>query len=260
MAKIGVTRNGVKRRSTRRKNGAARAATVKAKNPAKRRSLGLASVKSFAKRNGLKLVSKSAQNPKRKAHKRKRRNGLATIPRSRNGIFGNTKHDAKQVLTLIGGMAGTKLISKFITPYLSPLLAKIGIGNYSTIIVDGAVALLVVPAIAAKIVRGGDTAKLARLGGMVIVGLDLIDEFAPAQFSMLNPFASSAPIVINNGAAAMPLPAVAQLVNSTSATDAEKAAVGRALMNGGGMPMNNPNPGGANGGMNLNQMLPVGVQ
>lgn len=263
MATSGYYQNGVKRktRKRRKRNGTAARSTVKAKaNSAKRRTISVASARAVLKRNGLKAVSRTAANPKRKRHHKRKRNGVTVVRSSRNGIFGNTKHDAMQVGSVVGGMAATKLISKIITPFAAPWAAKIGVGQYTELLVDAGVALMVVPFIAGKVSRNADVRKLSRLGGLVVVGIDAIDQFAPASFQSLNPFSSMGPIVVGpNGQAGVSLPAAKSIVNSMSAPAEEKAAVGmaldRAMLATGAI---NPNPGGANGGMNRSQILPMG--
>lgn len=264
MATSGYVQNGVKRRKRRRKNGTAARTTVKATNPTKRRAISLSSAMAVIKRNGKKVVSRSAANPKRRKRRGgKRRNGTGVVVvRRSNGIFGNSKHDVQQVGSLIGGMAGTKLLSKVVTPFAAPWLARVGMGQYSEIIVDGAVAVFVVPFIAGKVSRNADVRKMARLGGLAVVALDAVDQFAPSSLQALNPFAGGgAPIVIGpNGQAGLGGGTVTKLINATSATPDEKAAVAgivRQLTETGAAV---PNPGGANGGMNRSQRMPLSLQ
>lgn len=226
--KYGLVENGLKRKRKARKRRNP-ATVAKAKNPA-RRSVSLASAKSVAKRNGLKMVSVS--NPKRKT-KRRKRNGLvkaSTITR-RNGILGNTKSDAKQVATLGIGAVATKIMGRIAQSFVSPYLAQVGVGQYAEIIVDGAVALVVTPFLAGKIVRGGDTAKMARLGGLLVVGLDVVEAFAPNALQW-NPFNTN-PVVVGGGGVGVAPAAVAQIaagVASSSNPQMAAAKVGNAML------------------------------
>ncbi len=232
MAKMGIVENGLKRRrkSRRRRNPstATKASTAK-KNPA-RRAVSLASAKAVAKRNGLKLVSKSVANPKRK--RRRRRNGITTAAVSRrNGIFGNTKADAKTVGTVIGGAIFTKTVARIIAPFVAPYAAQVGIGNYAEIIVDGIVALLITPFVANKVVGGGSSAQNARLGGLLVVGLSAIEKVAPSVLQY-NPFVTSPVVMMGNGSAGVAPAAVAQLaagVANSSNPQAEAAKVGSVM-------------------------------
>ncbi len=241
MAKIGLVENGLRRRrrTTRRRRNpitAAKGSTAKAKNPA-RRAVSLASAKAVIKRNGLKTVSRTAANPKRRRH-HKRRNGVASATTrytSRNGIFGNTKHDAKQVGLVLAGAAATKIIGRIASPFLAPYLAQMGIGKYAEIATDTAIALLVVPFLAEKFVgggrSGGDVGKNARLGSLLVVGLDIIQTVAPSALAY-NPFNTSPVVMTGSGAAVTPA-AVAQIAagvaNSANPT-AAAAKVGQAMV------------------------------
>lgn len=264
MATSGYVQNGVKRRKrrTKRRNGAART-TVAAKksNPAKRRSISLSSAMAVIKRNGKKVVSKSA-NPKRKRSKRRRNGTGVVVVRRPNGIFGNSKHDVQQVSSLLGGMAATKLISKVVTPFAAPWLARVGMGQYAEIVTDGVVAIVVVPFIAGKVSRNADVRKMARLGALAVVALDAVDQFAPSSIQALNPFnGGGSPIVIGaNGQAGIGPGTVMKLINNTSATPGEKAAVAGVVQQLAETGAAVPNPGGASGGMNRNQRMPMSLQ
>lgn len=220
------SKNGRRRKRRTKRNGT----TAAAKAPARRNGTTKAGAKAWAKRNGMVVMTKTVANGKRKHHRRKKRNGTvsAGVSRSRNGILGNSKHDVRQVVGLLGGMASTKIIGNILSNFASPYIAQLGIGNYVGIISEGAVALLLVPMIAKKVGNQND-AQNARLGGLATVGLSLIDQVGGGTFlSGLNPFNSS-PIVMANGVAAVAPAQVAALVANTSATASEKAAVTGAM-------------------------------
>lgn len=214
MSKIGIMENGVKRSRRRRRNPSP---VVKAstKNPTRRRSISLVSAKAVLKKNGMKAISSRVMaNPKRRKH-HKRRNGLQTITARRsNGLLGKSRNDAKQVGTILGGAMVTKLISRFISPFVSPYLASTVLGQYVDLIVDGVTALLVVPFIAGKFMKGGETEKNARIGGLLVVGLDAIGHFAPSALQ-LNPFIT-APLAMGSGGAAIPAATVAQIAQGVA--------------------------------------------
>jgi len=224
MAKMGIVENGLRKRRTHKKRRNP-SVVAKAKNPA-RRSVSLASARAVIKKNGLKTVRVSA-NPKRK-HKRRRRNGLVTTTR-RNGFFGNTKGDAKQVLALGAGALGVKAAGRALSGFVSPILSQIGVGQYAEIITDLGLTLFVVPFVGKK-VGGGEAAKMARLGGLLTVALDAVEMFAPNVLSF-NPF-NNAPIVMTGGGAAVSPQAVAQIaadVESGATSAAKVAGVMRSL-------------------------------
>lgn len=238
MAKMGLVENPAKRRKRRRARNPV-AAKVAKKNPARRRTTNLATVKSVAKRNGYKLAKiGSVSNPKRRRKHHKRRNGLSTVSR-RNGLLGNTKADAKQVGTILAGAAATKMLGKILNSFLSPYLAQVGVGAYSEIVTNAGAALFVIPFLATKFVRGGDVAKNARIGGLLVVGLDVINQFFPSVMGY-SPFNTSPVVLTANGPAITPA-AAAQLAAGVAQSNnpvAAAAAVGHAmgqLQNGGGM-------------------------
>lgn len=219
MAKIGTVQNG----------------TRKAVNGTKRKAnpLTLARVKGFLKKNGngLKLVpkgasviSKVAANPKRKRRRGgSRRNGLTGIMKVRNGIFGNTKNDVKQVGSLLGGLVGGKALARVLQSFVAPYLASTGLGKYAEILADGAVALFIAPMVARKI-GGNNAADMARLGALANVAVDVIEMLAPNTLSGFfsgNLLTSGQPVLTPNQ--------VATIVNNTSAAPAEKAAVAGAM-------------------------------
>lgn len=221
MATFGEVQNGLRKRSnSRRKNSA----TAK---PKKRNGTTKAGAASFAKKNGMVLISRTALNGrKKKHHRRHKRNGIAAVSRSRNGIFGNTKHDATQVVALLGGMGATKIIGRIVGNFVSPYISQLGVGNYSGIVSEALVAVFVVPMVAKKI--SPSSAQNARLGGLAVVGLSLIEKFGGTSLAGLNPFNTS-PIVMSGNQPLIAPNAVAQIVGNTSATAAEKAQVAGAM-------------------------------
>ena len=229
MAELVIMENGLKRRKS---NGV--------KTAKKSNGLTKSRVASFAKKNGLKLVSKTSTlaNGKRRKHRRhKRRNGLTQpITRRANGLLGNTKSDAKKVGFLLGGMALTKALGRFLQSFAAPYLSQVGAGQYSEIICDGVVSLVAIPMVAGKTL-GKEASDWGRLGGLSVVAMDAMEIFFPDALNWL-PFNNGAGVVIANGQPAVTPTAVAQIVNSTSATPTEKAKVAGAmqeLSQGGGM-------------------------
>jgi len=209
-----ILRNGLKTSSNRKRKSRKRRnpATATAKPVARKRNgVSKTSVASYAKKNGLKLVKKSAANPKRK-RSRKRRNGLAVVKTRNNGFFGNTKQDAKQVLALGAGAIGTKFVGNLVNGFISPYAASFGVGSYTDLIADGMVAIVVTPYVA-RMIGGNEAQKMARLGGLLIVALDVINKFFPQV--NVNPF-NNAPIVINSSGQA--------LLTANGATDLASAA------------------------------------
>lgn len=223
MAKISYVQNGVtKKKRGRRKNGTA-------KTTRKRNGVTKARALAFAKKNGLKLVSKTAQNGKRRK-RRTKRNGV-TSPRStgimaKNGLLGNTKQDAKRVASVMAGAAITKIASSLISGFAAPYAAQVGLGQYTGLVIDGVLALTVAPMIGKKI-GGAQGADMARLGGLLVVGVDVLSLFAPSVLSY-TPF-NNAPVVLNGNTALLTPAAVTDVVNNTSATASEKAAVAGAM-------------------------------
>jgi hypothetical protein len=219
MATMGKMRNGIKRRnSVKRKNGVAK----------RRNSLTKTRVSAFARKNGLKLVSKSANPHKRRRHHKRRKNGLATVVSRRNGLLGNSRNDVKQVAYLGAGALLTKTGGRILTGFIAPYMSQFGAGKFTEIAADLAIAVLVVPFVASKVGgRGGDLAKHARLGGLLATALTAIGEFAP-QALAFNPFNTS-PVVMANGQAMVTPKAVAQIVAQTDASTADKAKVAGAM-------------------------------
>lgn len=233
MARMAEIQNGV----TRKKNSSRRK-TVKRRNssvakPKRRNGTTKAGALSFLKKNGLKAVKVgTASNPKRRKRHHKRRNGIAAVSRSRNGLFPATKRDARRVGGLLGGMAATKIGGRILGNFAAGLLAQVGAGRFAEVLSDGAMALVVVPFVAKKIGTSAD-ADNARLGGLAVVGLDLIEQFAPSALSSLNPFKSS-PVIMTGQGAAISLPAAAAMaaeIGNSSNPSAVGNKVAGALLN-----------------------------
>lgn len=199
MPTITAVRNGaVKANPKRRRKARRNPVTAKAANPRRRR-----------RRNPVASVTTRAANPSKAANprRRRRRNGVTVAKanprrkstrRRRNGIFGDTKAEAKQVLSLLAGLAGTKLIGGIATPYVAQLLAYVGMAKFAQPVSNAAVAIFAVAPVAGM-VGGRDSAKLARLGGLAVAGLDVLQLVLPSGFSY-SPFASNtAPIVLAGG-------------------------------------------------------------
>lgn len=200
MAKIGMVENGFKKRRTKRRRNPMAVAKASSKNPARR------------------------INPK-KRRRSKRRNGLmtATVTR-RNGLFGDTKRDAKNVAALGGGLFLTKFIGNMVSGYVQPLLARIGLGQYSQIVTNAGIALIAIPMIAKRTVP--KQSDMLRLGGLFATGLSILEQVAPSVLTQINPF-NNTPVVIANGAAAVPPATVAQIAQGVAASSNPMAAANR---------------------------------
>lgn len=206
--------NGVSnpRRRKRRRNPVKRTATATAKaNPRKRR------VK--RRRNPVTATVRATVNPRKRRVKRRRNPVVVTrkrngIGRKRNGIFGDTKADAKNVLALAGGLVGTKIAGGIAAPYAAQALAIVGMGKFAKPITDGVLAVTVTPMVAGMI-GGSDAKKMARLGGLVLVVLDIVEILLPQGFAY-NPFtsANSTPIVLQGQTAALVNAATQDVANA----------------------------------------------
>lgn len=174
------------------RNGIAKKANPKRRKKARRRNP--ATVKATA--------SKAVANPRR----RRRRNPVAlvanprrrrrTTRRRRNGLFGDTKETVSTVMALGAGMITTKIGAGILTPLVSRFLTQVGVGQFSQILSEGAVAVLAVAPIARK-VAGQNAGKFAMLGGLAITALDALDMILPDSVP-LNPFSvNSQPLVLN---------------------------------------------------------------
>ena len=200
MAKIGIVQNGVTRKKSTKS---------KRKNP----SVTKAQVSAYAKKNGLKLT----KNPAKKY-----------VARKRNGILGNTKNDVKTVGAVLGGAVGTKAVGRVVQSLIAPYVAQVGLGDYAEIIADALIALTATPIIAKKL-GGAKSANDARLGGLLTVGLDVIEMIAP-DVLRYNPFTSSTPLVISgSGEVALTPDTVTKIVAGTDASDGVKAKVAGAM-------------------------------
>lgn len=199
MPTITQVRNGVANPRKRRKRRNPTTTTATA-NPRRRRR----------RRNPSASVTTRAANPAKATvnprKRRRRRNPSTAITkanprrrrRRRNGVFGDTKSEAKQVLSILGGLAGTKVIGGIASPYVAQLLAYVGMSRFAQPVTDAAVALVAVGPVAGM-VGGRESAKLARLGGLAVAGLDLLQMILPSGFAY-SPFAvNSTPIVLSGG-------------------------------------------------------------
>jgi len=185
------------RRRKRRKNPVKRATTATA-NPRKRR----------VKRRRNPVTAVTVANPRKRRVKR-RRNPVAVtrkrngVSRKRNGIFGDTKADAKNVLALVSGLVGTKIAGGIAAPYTAQALAVVGMGKFAKPVTDAVIAMTLTPMVAGM-VAGGDVKKMARLGGLALAALDIVEILLPQGFAY-NPFTSAnvAPIVLQGQTAAL---------------------------------------------------------
>lgn len=209
MSKIAYVHNGTAKNGTA-KNGSKKKGDAKKKNPSP--SLSMSRVKSFLQKNGLKTMPRG-KNP-------------ATVARSRNGILGNTKSDAKQVGFLMLGAAITKGAGRFLAGFIAPHLSRMSLGKYTTIIADGVVALVAVPFIGQKTL-GKEAATFGRLGGLVVMGIDAVNVFAPDTLGQYNPFIDMTPIVLANGQPAFAPEAVAVIADEIANADDPQAAAAK---------------------------------
>jgi len=210
--------NGRKKKRGKKRNPSTTATTT----PAKRsNSITPAKAKAFAKANGLKLVSKTVANGKKK--RKKSRNGIANSPRitKSNGIFGDTKSDVKNVLALGGGAIATNVAGNTLATLFSSYLASFGLGQYAPTLFQFAVAVFGVPWIAGAL-AGKDAAKMARLGGVLAAALEGISTAFP-QFNNVNPFNTSA-IVVNPQGQALLTPAATATIATAAAKEAATTA------------------------------------
>lgn len=201
MPTLTVMRNGVKANPKRRKrrNVATKKnpVTSASANPRKRR---------YRRNPATATVSASAANPRRKIRRRRRNPATASAnPRRRmryskrrNGIFGNSKAEAKQVLSILGGLVGTKIAGGIITPYTASVLGYVGLGKFAAPITDAAIAVFATAPLAGAI-SGNEAKRLARLGGLAVAGLDLLALILPSGLGY-SPFSqNTAPIVLASG-------------------------------------------------------------
>jgi hypothetical protein len=235
MATLKLIKNGVrnpKRRKTRRKSNPS---TVAAKTTSVRRRNGttLTGAKSFAKRNGLKLVKATAtaknpapkvQNKRRKARKH-RRNGILNFTKKRNGILGDTKETTYAVGGLLGGLTITKVVSSMVSPLVSRLLATVGADAVAKPITEAAIAIFVLKPVGDKLVSH-NVGKSAMLGGLAMAAMSGLELVLP-NASVFNPFAqaNNTPVVANvvSGSAAN---ALVNAAASQAASDAANKVAG----------------------------------
>jgi hypothetical protein len=221
MAEMKLIQNGIKKTANgkrkRRKRNPSVVGAVK-KVARKRNGTTKAGAISFAKKNGLKLVSRTAANGKRK---RKRRNGITKVTRSRsNGLFGDTSSLVKKTLTLTGGAVVTNVGGNWLASLVGQYLAQFGLGAYTNLVTQTLVAMFGVPYIAKALKQDSD---MARLGGMLSVTLTALNQFFP-QFSSINPFTQGAIVVNPNGQVALTGDAVKQIAQAASQDTAAKIA------------------------------------
>lgn len=177
MAEMKLIENGVTRRRTTRKRRTNGATARKRRTTARRKTA-----------NPVRRRRRSAP----KVTRRRR-----TYRRKNNGLFGDSKETVKAVLSLGGGMVGTKIAGGILIPFISKVLTPLGVGSFSQVASEALVSLIAVRPIASKI-GGRDAGKFAMLGGLTISALDAIDMMLPSTLP-LNPFAmvNSAPIMLN---------------------------------------------------------------
>lgn len=221
MATIKRMQNGVRKtankRRTRRRNTTATTTTAVAKRSNSRRNgTTKAGAVSYAKKNGLKLVSKtrSAANGVRTvANKRRRkssrRNG-GFVSKAANGIFGSGKATGQAVLATLGGLAGAKLGDQFATPLVARGLAMIGLERFASPITIALLSVFAIKPLASK-VAGQGAGNAAMVGGLSMAAMSIITQFLPST-SSFNPFASvnSSPLVMANPTAQAVITAGAQ--------------------------------------------------
>jgi len=196
MATLKLIRNGTRKvanKRRRRRNTATAVARKPVANKRRRRnSVSSASVKSFAERNGMKLVRKNSGIKKvankRKHHRRHRRNGVSV----RNGLLGNSRETVTSVVALLVGTVATKIEGGIATPIVSGLLNPLGFGQYAPALTQIALSLTVnkwAGDAIGKQFRAPNAGKFVMLGGLAMGAMSLIEQFLP-QASAYNPFAS----------------------------------------------------------------------
>lgn len=221
-------RNGVANPRRRKRRNAA-TTTSNPRRRKRRNPVATATANPRRRRRRRNPVAVSAvANPRRRHHKRRRNPTIAVANKRhrrhrRNGIFGDTKSDAKNVLALAGGLVGTKIVGGMVSPYGASLLSSVGLGRFAQPIVDGALAVTVTPMVAGWI-GGADAKKMARLGGLTLVVLDLVQMVLPSGFAY-SPFqANASPIVLGGNPAQIAAGAAnvasqaAQIANSAAAS------------------------------------------
>lgn len=195
---IGALQNGLKRKKrARRRNPAPTASKTKSakRNPS---PVTAARAAAYAKRNGMKLVARgTSANPKKK--RRSRRNGVVTTTSKRNGLLGSSRSDAEKVIALGAGAVLTRLIGRTVNGFVAPLASQMGLGRFSGVIVEGAVALTAIPWLGKKI-RNNAAGDFARLGGLLAAGFSAAETFAPGVIP--NPFASGDSLLVTPAAVA----------------------------------------------------------
>jgi hypothetical protein len=196
MATLKLVQNGRKRKTTRkrRRNTTAVTKTVANKRRRKRNGASSASVKSFATRNGLKLVKRTAANGRKRHKRRSKRNG--TIMQRSNGLLGNSKETIISVASLLIGLGVTKVESSILTPMAQNLLGNLGLGNFAKPLIEAGLAVTVNKWAAEAVKKG--SGKYVMYGGLAMALMDVVEAFLP-QTSAYNPFASAnnTPVVIN---------------------------------------------------------------
>lgn len=210
MATIKRMQNGVRKtankRRTKRRNTTATTAVAKRSN-SRRNGTTKAGAVSYAKKNGLKLVSvtrNSAKTVRTVANKRRRkssrRNG-GFMSKTANGIFGSGKSTGQAVLATLGGLAGAKIGGQFATPLVARGLAMIGLQNYASPITIALLSVFAIKPLATK-VAGPGAGNAAMVGGLSMAAMAIITQFLPST-SSFNPFASvnSSPLVLATPAA-----------------------------------------------------------
>lgn len=204
MATLKMIKNGVRKSTARRNATPKKVVNGRAK---RRNPLTKARVTSFAKQNGLKLVSskptkKAANGRKRYGRKSARRNGVtASTSRGgflskRNGLLGDSRETAVSVGSLLAGLAITKVESAMLTPLAAQFLGTVGLQNFAKAIVEAGAAVTVNRWAAESINRG--SGKFVMYGGLAMAVMSLVESFIP-QASSYNPFARAnmTPIVLN---------------------------------------------------------------
>ena len=239
MAKLKLIENGVKKVANKKKRSRRRNTTVTAttkvvanKKRRRRNPLTEASVKSYAAKNGLKVVKKTSNGTikkvsnKKRGKRRHRRNGVAGMFSKQNGVFGNTKETVGAVISLLAGLSVTRIESSVAAPLLARLLNPLGLGNFAKPAAEAGLSVTInkwaADAIGRK-TRTPQAGKFVMIGGLAMAGMSLIELLLP-QTSAYNPFASVNVMPISLGAgqqqAAVSAPALAALAASKGVSPA----------------------------------------
>lgn len=141
-------------------------------------------------------VARKVANPRkrRKTVRRRRRNGVLS---KKNGLFGDSRETVRSVVSLLAGLAITRVESGILTPTVARPLAMVGLQNFAQPITEAALAVTINKWAATQL-SGRDSGKFVMIGGLAMAAMSAIQQLLP-QTSAYNPFASAntSPVVVN---------------------------------------------------------------